>query len=66
LPYIDGKLREAAGTPTKSQALVARGLTGGVRWFVGTRAFDYAVLLNIRKFWPIQGRMIDKEIKLCL
>jgi hypothetical protein len=66
LPYIDGKLRKAAGTPTKSQALVARKLTGGVRWVVGTRAFDYAILLNVRKFWPIKGQVIPREVKLCL
>ena len=66
LPFVDEQLRKAAGTPTKSQALVARSLSKGLRWICNTRAFEYAVLLGVRKRWPNQNQVIDKEIKLCL
>ena len=66
LPFVDGQLRKAAGTPTKYQALVARGLVGTVRWFANTRAIEYAVLLGVRARWPGHGHAIDSKVRLCL
>jgi hypothetical protein len=65
LPFIDEQLRKAAGTPTKSQAFVARWITTGVRWLTNTRAMEYAILLGLKRVWP-KGQTISSEVKLCL
>jgi hypothetical protein len=65
LPVIDERLRKAAGTPTKSQAFVARWIVAGLRWLANTRAMEYAILLGLRRIWP-KGQTISTEVKMCL
>ena len=65
LPLIDERLRKAAGTPTKSQAFVARRITAGLRWLANTRAIEYAILLGLKRVWP-KGQTISMEVKMCL
>ena len=65
LPILDERLRKAAGTPTKSQALVARWIATGLRWLANTRAMEYAILLGLKRVWP-KGQAICTEVKLCL
>ncbi len=65
LPVIDERLRKAAGTPTKSQAFVARRIAAGLRWLANTRAMEYAILLGLKRVWP-KGQTISTEVKMCL
>jgi len=65
LPFIDERLRKAAGTPTKSQAFAARRIAAALRWLANTRAMDYAILLGLRRVWP-KGQTISTEVKMCL
>ena len=65
LPIIDERLRKAAGTPTKSQAFVARWMATGIRWLTNTRAMEYAILFGLKRVWP-KGQTISSEVKLCL
>lgn len=65
LPAIDEKLRTLAGAPTKSQAWVVRWLARGIRWMANTRAFEYILLIQLKKIWP-KGQSISSEVKLCI
>ena len=65
LPVINERLRKAAGTPTKSQAFVARRIAAGLRWLANTRAMEYAILLGLKRVWP-KGQTISTEVKMCL
>jgi len=66
LPVIDTQIQKAAGAPTKSQAAIARWITRGARLAINTKAFEYAVLLGVKKRWAGQGRAIDPTVRLCL
>ena len=65
LPVIDERLRKAAGTPTKSQAFVARRIAAGLRWLANTRAMEYVILLGLKRVWP-KGQTLSTEVKMCL
>jgi hypothetical protein len=65
LPILDERLRKAAGTPTKSQALVARRIVAGLRWLANTRAMEYVILLGLKRIWP-KGQTISTEVNMCL
>lgn len=66
LPFVDAQLRKATGTPTKSQAAVASWIARGVRWAVNTQAFEYAILLGVKKRWRNQGQAICSRVRLSL
>src|ERR1039457_3078087 len=62
LQFIDRQLKRTAGSPTRSQAYVARFLTRGLRWCVNTHAFEYAILLSVKRCWPRKVRGIDSKV----
>ena len=66
VPFVDDRLRKAAGPSTKSQAFVTSWITRGVRWAVNTQAFEYTILLGVRHRWPGKGQLLDSKIRLCL
>jgi len=63
LPFIDERLRRAAGVPTRAQMLVAHGVVRAVRWATHTRAFELVVLRATRKHWPT-GSRLDSRVTL--
>jgi hypothetical protein len=65
LPFIDERLRIAAGTTTKSQEFIARHSVVLIRWLANTRAIEYALLIALKRSWP-KGQAIASTIRLCL
>jgi hypothetical protein len=63
LPFVDARLRKAAGVPTKTQTRIAGLIVKLVQWAVQTRAFELLVLKSLRQRWP--GHRLDAEVKLC-
>lgn len=65
LPVIDERLRKAAGTPTWSQALIAKHLVSLVRWAANTKAMEHLILLGIKRSWP-RGHSLNADVRLSL
>jgi hypothetical protein len=60
LPFIDERLRKAAGVPTRLQTRVANGIVRAARWAAHTRAFELVILRAACERWPTGGRLDSK------
>ena len=65
LPLIDERLRKTAGTPTRAQAFAVRHLVALVRWLANSRAIEYAILIGLKRSWPM-GQAIHPKVRFCL
>jgi hypothetical protein len=65
IPVIDAKLQRETSSASSAQRNTAAGITRGIRYLTGTRAFELAILKMIQSKWP-GAKQEEVEVKLHL